>query len=421
MNLRSREHYRELLAGVSTDLLRFADPEHLVSSIFERSAAHLDIDLCFSHVATEDTLEAVFIGGIPSELQFNFKTVRFGEGLFGTVAQTRRVLVCGMISEASDSATDSLRGIGVDCFSCYPLLSENKLLGTLSFGARNRPSFESEEIEVQRAIADQVALAFDRICLLRALAQSNTRLLSANADLKRAHAELEQIAFSASHDLREPVRHLNIYTELLRRQLESELTGDAARYMQFVLANAKRVDLLVSDLLKYTGIAHEEPVSRVLDSNVVAERVCMRLRPLIEQTRTSVHVEELPSVLMAEDDLEALFENLIENAIIHHRAGVLPEVRIFSRGPAQGCAICVKDNGEGIDPRHRDRIFGLFKRLDPHRNSDGTGLGLSLCRKIVERYKGEIWVESEPGQGASFCFKVHADSQTRSFAAHTAV
>jgi signal transduction histidine kinase len=418
LNLRPREHYRELLAGVSTDLLRFADPEHLISSIFERSAAHLDVDLCLSHVAAEERLEAVFIGGLPPELQSNVKTVLFGEGVFGIVAQTRRVLRLEKISDASDSQTDFLRRVGVDCFACYPLLSDHKLLGTLSFGARKRPGFDSEEVEVQRAIADQVAVAFDRISLVRALAQNTTRLLSANADLKRAHAELEQIAFSASHDLREPVRHLNIYTELLRRQLDSELTGDAARYMQFVLANAKRVDLLVSDLLKYTGVAHEQPVSRLLDSNAVAERVCMRLRPLIDQTRTSVHVEQLPAVTMAEDDLEALLENLIENAIVHHRSGVLPEVKIFSRNAADGCAICVKDNGEGIDPKHRDRIFGLFKRLDPQRNHSGTGIGLSLCRKIIERYKGEIWVESEPGQGASFCFKLQAES--KSFAAHPA-
>ena len=210
---------------------------------------------------------------------------------------------------------------------------------------------------MQQAIADQVAVAFDRISLLRALAQNNTQLLSANAELKRAHAELEQIAFSASHDLREPVRHLSIYTELLRRLLGSELTADAARYMQFVLANAKRVELLVADLLKYTGVAHEEPVSRLLDSNLVAEHVCTKLRPLVEQTGTSVLVEQLPAVLMAEDDLEALFENLIENAIVHHRSGVLPEIKIFSRPMAGGCAICVKDNGEGIDPNHRDRIL----------------------------------------------------------------
>jgi light-regulated signal transduction histidine kinase (bacteriophytochrome) len=238
--------------------------------------------------------------------------------------------------------------------------------------------------------------------------------------LKRAHAELEQIAFSASHDLREPVRHLNIYTELLRRHLQSELTGDAARYMQFVLANAKRVDLLVADLLKYTGVAHEEPVSRLLDSKLVAEHVCTKLRPLIEQTGTSVHVDKLPPVLMAEDDLEALFENLIENAIVHHRAGVPPKIKIFSRSAAGENSICVKDNGRGIDPHHRDTIFGLFKRLDPHRDLASTGIGLSLCRKIVERYKGQIWVESEPGQGASFCFKIRMESQPRSAAAHSA-
>ena len=420
MNSGSREHYRELLAGVSTDLLRFANPEHLLSSIFERSATHLGIDLCLSHAATEQGLEAIFLGGLTPGLQPHLKTVRLGDGPFGIAAQTRKVVRCEAISGGGDPATDFLRAIGLDCFSCYPLLSAGKLLGTLSFGVRKRPYFESEEMEVQQAIADQVAVAFDRLDLLRALSQNNTQLLSANAELRRAHAELEQIAFSASHDLREPVRHLNIYTELLRRLLESELTGDAARYLQFVLANAKRVDLLVADLLKYTGVAHEEPVSRLLDSNLVAAHVCTKLRPLIEQTGTSVEVEQLPAVLMAEDDLEALFENLIENAIVHHRSGVRPAIKIFSRSAVGGCSICVKDNGEGIDPDHRDTIFGLFKRLDPQRDTSSTGIGLPLCRKIVERYKGEIWVESEPGQGASFCFKIRGEAQPRSAAAHSA-
>jgi light-regulated signal transduction histidine kinase (bacteriophytochrome) len=376
--------------------------------------------LCLSHAATEHGLEAVFLGGLKAELQPYLKTVRLGEGLFGTAARSRNIVRREAISGGGDPATDFLRAIGVECFSCYPLLSDGKLLGTLSFGARKRPCFEWEEVEVQQAIADQVAVAFDRISLLRALAQNNTQLLSANAELKRAHAELEQIAFSASHDLREPVRHLNIYTELLRRLVGSELTGDAARYMQFVLANAKRVELLVADLLKYTGVAHEEPVSRLLDSKLVAEHVCRKLIPLIEQTGTSVHVEQLPSMLMAEDDLEALFENLIENAIVHHRSGVGPEIKIFSRTATGGSLICVQDNGEGIDPNHRDSIFGLFKRLDPQRDATSTGLGLSLCRKIVERYKGEIWVESEPGHGSLFCFKIRAEPQPKSAAAHSA-
>ncbi len=394
----------DLLAGVATDLLRFNNPERLLGSVFQRLSAQTCVDLCFSYVVEEDCLRSVFLGGLPAELHPLVRTLRFGEGVCGLAAQSGTCIKVDSVLKSSDPSSAHLRNIGVNAFYCYPLLTGGKLLGTLSFGTRKQPHFASDEVEVQQAIADQVAVAFERILLIRELAQSNQGLLAINAELKRAHAELEQIAFSASHDLREPVRHLSIYAELLQRQLDSAVGEPARRYLEFVLSNAKRVELLVSDLLQYTGISQEEPVFEIVDTCAVAHRVSLKLEPLIKETQATLEIAELPAIHMAQDDLTALLENLIENSIVHRRPGVQPVIQVFSQSTRNGPAICVRDNGAGIDPEHQDTIFGLFRRLHADATSNRTGLGLTLCRKIVERYKGQIWVESEPGKGALFCF-----------------
>jgi len=400
----ARDKDGDLLAGVATDLLLFNNPERLLGSIFQRISTHTSVDLCLSYVVQDECLQSVFLGGLPLELHAPVKTLRFGEGVCGMAAQARTCLKVDCVSKTSDPAEAYLRNIGVDAFYCYPLLTGGKLLGTLSFGTRKKSHFASDEVEVQQAIADQVAVAFERMLLIRELAESNQRLLSINADLKRAHAELEQIAFSASHDLREPVRHLSIYAELLQRQLDSGVGEPASRYLQFVLSNAKRVELLVSDLLQYTGISQEEPAFEVADTRAVAERVSLKLRLLMEETHATLEFGDLPVIPMAQDDLAALLENLIENSIVHRRPGVPPSIQVFSQATKNGPAICIRDNGAGIEAEHQDTIFGLFRRLHSDPSGNRTGLGLTLCRKIVERYKGQIWVESEPGKGALFCF-----------------
>jgi len=173
------------------------------------------------------------------------------------------------------------------------------------------------------------------------------------------------------------------------------------------------VELLLSDLLEYTGVSRESPASRVLNTRFVVEKVCARLRALIQQTRTKVIVENLPPIDMLEDDLAALFENLIENAIFHHGTDSLPEIQIFARQHAAGPVICVQDNGVGIDPGRSDQIFGLFKRSYSETDLNAFGIGLTLCRKILERNGGRIWLEPAPGQGALFCFTLGQTARAR--------
>ncbi len=412
---------RELLAGIAADLLRFNDPARLLGAVFQRISSEMQVDVCVSFFPVNGALEVAFIGGWPAHLDGEMSPRRFGPALFQIAACRQSHLQYKSILVSNEPETASLRQLGVNALCCYPLFTDGELVGTLSFGSRAEPFFSDEQIELQSVIADQVALAYSRMILRDELAKSKQALMSADSELKGARTELEQIAFSVSHDLREPVRHLSIYTELLQRQLQPRLAAEARQQLRFVLTNAKRVELLVSDLLRYTGLSREEPVAREIDAGALVANVCSKLRPLIKQTGSRVQIaRDLPRLAMAEDDATALFENLIENAIVHGRRDAAPDVQVFSYLKNEAPVFCVRDNGHGIDRQHQHTIFGLFKRLHPRQEVERTGVGLTLCQKIVERYKGQIWVESEPGEGALFCFTIaKPGSHAKALAAHS--
>lgn len=415
---RSVDRRREdLLAGVATDLLRFSNPERLLNSVFERLSQTAGIDVCCSHFSRPEGLDLIFLAGLPADTVSDAGRVELDMELRSAVSCQTALVTYNDLFESTASATSVLRGTGLNTLACHALCTADRLLGTLAFGSRTLPYFSPEDLQLQRAVADQLAIAFDRLILIEELARNNRELLIANTESKRAHAELEQIAVAISHDLREPVRHLSIYAELLQRFLQNRLAKDAEQYLRFILSSAKRVELLVSDLLEYTGISREEPSPGHVDTFAIASRVGDSLKRLIDQTGGRIHVDPLPPLQIAEDDLSMLLENLLENAIVHHHGSVPPDVRVFARASSDGPVLCVSDNGDGIDPRHQAAIFGLFHRLHPKQGVDRSGLGLSLCRKIVDRYHGRIWVESKPGEGALFCFTLHSQHFPRSFAA----
>jgi light-regulated signal transduction histidine kinase (bacteriophytochrome) len=308
------------------------------------------------------------------------------------------------ISDESQAAF--FKSIGLGAFSSYSLWTGSKLAGMLTFGARRSTSFEAEELELQRAVADQLAVALDRGSLIQELAANNRKLAAANAELRRANTELEQFAFSASHDLREPIRLIHIYTELLRRKLNNHLDKDGQQCLEFVLSSANRLDLLVTDLLAYASVVHEDPVDSEIDANVVLRRVLSGLQPAIAESAATVHTGDLPALRMNEMHLGQLFHQLLQNALKFRCEATAPEIDISCFRNAGETVICIRDNGIGIAPEHHDKIFGVFKRLHASEAYEGTGIGLAICQKIVERYQGQIWVESEFGKGAVFCFRL---------------
>jgi signal transduction histidine kinase len=228
-------------------------------------------------------------------------------------------------------------------------------------------------------------------------------LLRQSEELRRSNAELEQFAYVASHDLQEPLRMVASYMQLLAERYQGQLDAKADKYIGYAVDGARRMQALINDMLALSRVNSRGAVFAPADCNSVIGRVLHDLDANIRQSKALVECEGLPTVVADERQLGQLFQNLVGNAL-KFRAQEAPHVRLRAE-PRQGAWLfSVQDNGIGIDPEHTDKIFILFQRLHSRQKYDGTGIGLAICKKIVERHGGRIWVESQPGKGSTFKF-----------------
>jgi PAS domain S-box-containing protein len=226
------------------------------------------------------------------------------------------------------------------------------------------------------------------------------------SELRRSNADLEQFAYSASHDLQEPLRTVHIYSELLASRVGDKLEAEPRILLETITGGVARMEKLLHDLLEYARTARMEKATAPVSTSQAVDEVLVALSGAIGESGTRLSVDSLPPVRMNPTHLRQLFQNLVSNAIKYRRPGQTPLVQIGARREKEGVLFSVRDNGIGIDERYRGRIFGLFQRLHTDDRYSGTGLGLALCKRIVELYNGRIWVESEQGKGSTFYFTV---------------
>jgi PAS domain S-box-containing protein len=225
-------------------------------------------------------------------------------------------------------------------------------------------------------------------------------------ELERVNQDLEQFAYTASHDLQEPLRTVRIFTELLAERRGVNFDAQEREFLAHVQDGASRMELLVHDILSYTKAAKVERPAEPADAGAAVQSALANLAGAIAETGAAIDCGQLPFVPVPATQLQQLFQNLVGNALKYHRPGVPPVVSISARKNDGKWVFSVSDNGIGIEPEFREKIFGLFKRLHTRDEYSGTGIGLALCQRIVERYQGRIWVESEPGRGSTFHFTV---------------
>jgi PAS domain S-box-containing protein len=231
-------------------------------------------------------------------------------------------------------------------------------------------------------------------------------LRDANARLTQANDDLEQFAYSASHDLREPLRMVATYADMLRRHLREALDANGQQYLGYILAGAERMEALLTGLRAYMQAAtFTAQGSDEADSNECLQRATVSLRAIIDDTQARIFHDGLPTVRMPTIQLEQVFQNLLANAL-RYRGAVSPHIHIAAERGGDVWKFSVRDNGIGIHPRYQEEIFELFKRLHSSAQYPGSGLGLAICKRIIDRGGGRIWVESEPGRGATFFFTV---------------
>ena len=229
----------------------------------------------------------------------------------------------------------------------------------------------------------------------------------AQEELARSNQDLEQFAYVASHDLQEPLRMVATYTQLLAERYRGQLDDNADKYIHYAVDGALRMQTLVQDLLTFSRIGRQGTDLQSTDCNAVVEMAVKNLRAAVDESRARVTHDSLPTVMADGSQLLQVFQNLIGNAL-KFRGSAPPAIHVSASQNGKEWIFSVADNGIGIAPEHAEMIFVIFKRLHTRAEYPGSGIGLSICKKIIERQGGRIWVESQPGQGSTFKFTLPA-------------
>jgi light-regulated signal transduction histidine kinase (bacteriophytochrome) len=257
------------------------------------------------------------------------------------------------------------------------------------------------------ASASVVALARSKRTAAEVSEQMTDRLADREHRLEQSNRELERFATIAAHDLQEPLRTILTFTDLIERRYGQTLNTEARDYLLRVAGAAARMRALIEDLLTYARIGQAERRFELVDLRESLNEAVANLEPLIIETGATIHAGELPVVTGNPQGLTQLFTNLLSNAM-KYRLAEPPRVEITAERQGKEWVIAVADNGKGIDPTYHDRIFELFRRLEPRGGASGTGLGLAICARVVDVHGGRIWVRSAVGKGATFYFTLPA-------------
>lgn len=269
---------------------------------------------------------------------------------------------------------------------------------------------EEHKVELEQCVAARTRQLNEEIAERR---HAMEKLRATAQDLIRSNKDLKHFAYLAAHDLQEPLRTVRCFAQLIAKRYRNNLDPDLAEYMGFVVDGAGRMSDLVSGLLEYSHVSSAERTVAPLDCEIVLAEALSTLRPSIMSAGAEITHDPLPTVMGDQRQLTQLFANLVNNAIKFRSEGVVPRIRIGVREDEAHWLVSVRDNGIGIDPQYHKRVFEIFWRLHPYAEYKGTGIGLAICRRIVERHGGRIWIESPEEGGSIFCFTLPKQPRDR--------
>jgi PAS domain S-box-containing protein len=279
-----------------------------------------------------------------------------------------------------------------------PILTKN--------GEERYVVWQNSELQVNGQATGSISFGIDITERKRA-----EEVLAEKSDaLARSNAELEQFAYVASHDLQEPLRMVASYVQLLQRRYEGKLDKNADEFINYAVDGAKRMGVMIDDLLQFSRVGTRGKPFQITDCESVFEKVINNLQIIIAESGSKITHDPLPKVYGDDVQLTQLFQNLIVNALKFHGDNI-PEVHVTARKKGLEWIFSVRDNGIGIDPQYFDRVFIIFQRLHNKSEYPGSGIGLAICKKIVERHGGKIWIESELGKGSTFYFSIPAKGE----------
>lgn len=337
----------------------------------------------------------------PFLFSFIWASVRFGHrgasmALLAMWVLYVAAIVNGLPSQASRSQEDSLFLAEFYMSTIAALTLIPSAMTRERRDSQNRLRLAKEDIERGNLELSKANLELQRENRERQLAQ---------ADLERSNAELQQFAYVASHDLQEPLRMVASFVQLLEQGYGGQLDENAREYIAFAEEGATRMQRMIDDLLAYSRVGTRGQTFDLCDLNAALKQAQSDLKISMEKSQAEVTQDPLPAIKADRLQITQVFLNLLANAI-KFCGEEPPRIHVSARSVEGAWEISVRDNGIGIEPRHFERIFVIFQRLNKRRDYPGTGIGLALCKRIVERHGGNIWVESQPGQGSTFYFTI---------------
>jgi PAS domain S-box-containing protein len=410
-----------LLSETAEELIMWKDIQAVVNNLCRKTMEHLDCGVFLNFLVDNKAgrLQLNTFAGIPEDEAAKIKWLDFGVAVCGCAASEASPIIAENISTTTDPMTELIKSFGIQAYACHPLMIQGEVIGTLSFGTRTRTSFSENDLLLMKRVTAQVATAMERARLLdeqqklREELEIKVRERTAELEklvdaLKRSNMELEEFAHVASHDLQEPLRKIMTFAERLTTLKNGCLDDQTIDYLTRTQHAAGRMQLLIQDLVKYSRVTSSTEQFRVFNLRLPLEDAIRDLSISLEETGGRIEIDEMPDVKADRIQISQLFVNLINNAL-KYRGSEKPLVRIFSN-PSSDAGfneIHVKDNGIGFDELYLDRIFKPFQRLHGRSSPyQGTGMGLAICRKILENHGGSISARSRPGAGSTFIIKL---------------
>ena len=288
--------------------------------------------------------------------------------------------------------------LGFPSIALAPLIYRRQLFGVLNARSSKVNAYSEVDSEVLSRVASQITPAIASSLLY-------ADIVRAQDDLARSNSDLEQFAYAASHDLQEPLRTITSYLGLVKDRYAESLDDTAQEFIDYAVDGAERMRTLINDLLDYSRVNVQERPLESVNCDDALEAAIRSLNQAIEQNGADIKISPLPVVIGDESQLHRLFQNLLSNAL-KFRGDNSPVIRVWAELHGDEWVFSVKDNGIGIAPEYREKVFGMFSRLHSRAQYEGTGVGLALCSKIAQRHGGRIWVESDVGKGATFRFNI---------------
>jgi len=405
-------HRFELLALTAGELLQSTEPQKVVDSVCGQVMEHLDCHAFFNFMVDEKAgkLHLNACAGIPEEEAGRIEWLDYGVAVCGCAARDGSRIVAEHIPSTPDERTELVKSYGIKAYACHPILGPGgKVMGTLSFGTRNRETFSNDDLSLMKAVTDQVATAMVRM-------SGEQDLRARTGELEAANKELESFVYSVSHDLRAPLRSVAGFAGIVREDYAASLDAQGHDYLSRICNGAEKMNQRIEALLHLSRISRQGLQRTPVDLSGLAATITADLRQTHGAGKVEVAIAEGVTASADPELLRLALANLFENAWKFTANKTNPRIEFgsFTGGTGDGTSAAkvepgkavywLKDNGAGFDPAYAARMFWPFHRLHGDTEFEGIGIGLAIVERVILRHGGKVWAEGEPEKGATLFF-----------------